>query len=161
MVHHCDPETINGGYYATPLQDAIKVGRCGMLTKGVCLLQDNAPVHNAHVTKMKAHSCSYEILPHPPYFPDLTPYDLHLFPTMNSFLEGKHFSEDDELTSDGMTEKDIDRSTRNTKPELVAKIKEVFPGTQCGMHSPGFACFLEALVEVESAYFGEAVISQP
>lgn len=60
--------TITGTYYASLLQklrEAIKTERRGMLTKGVRLLQDNVPVHNAHVAQTKARSCGYEILPHP------------------------------------------------------------------------------------------------
>lgn len=51
----------------------------GMLTKVVRLLQNNVLVHNAHVAQTKARSCSYEILPHPTYSPDLTPSDFYLF----------------------------------------------------------------------------------
>ena len=95
--------TINGAYYASLLQKlrvAIKTERRGMLTKGVRLLQDNAPVHNSRVAQTEALSCGYEILPHPPYSPDLAPSDFHLFPTMKSFLKGKHFSGDEELISE-------------------------------------------------------------
>ncbi len=59
--------TITGTYYASLLQklrEAIKTERRGMLTKGIHLLQDNAPVHNTHVAQMNAWSCGYEILPH-------------------------------------------------------------------------------------------------
>ena len=77
--------TITGAYYASLLRklwDSIKLKRRGMLTKGVRLLQDNAPVHNSHVAQIEARSCGYEILPHPPYYPDFAPSDFHLFPPM-------------------------------------------------------------------------------
>ena len=95
--------TITGAYYASllrKLRDAIKLKRRGMLTKGVRLLQDNAPVHNSHVAQTEARSCGYEILPHPPYSPDLAPSDFHLFPTMKSFLKGKRFTVDETLISE-------------------------------------------------------------
>lgn len=44
--------TIVGAYYASllqKLQEAIKTKGHGMLTKGVCLLQDNTPVNSAVV----------------------------------------------------------------------------------------------------------------
>ena len=34
----------------------------------------------------------YEILPHPPYSPDLAPSDYFLFPNMKTWLGGKRFS---------------------------------------------------------------------
>ncbi|CAI5792688.1 Hypothetical predicted protein [Podarcis lilfordi] len=95
--------TITGTYYASllqKLQKAIKIERCGMLTKGVRLLQDNAPVHNLHVAQREARSCGYEILPHPPYSPNLAPSDFHLFPTMKLFLKGKLFPDDEMLISE-------------------------------------------------------------
>ncbi|GFU88564.1 histone-lysine N-methyltransferase SETMAR [Trichonephila clavipes] len=33
-----------------------------------------------------------EILPHPPYNPDKTPFDLWLFPQLKKPLRGKHFA---------------------------------------------------------------------
>ncbi|KAL1474652.1 hypothetical protein MTO96_020541 [Rhipicephalus appendiculatus] len=74
-----------------------------MLTKGARLLQDNAPVHNSHVAQMEARCCGFEILPHPPYSPDLAPSDFHLFPTMKSYLKGKHFPDDETLISEVTT----------------------------------------------------------
>lgn len=95
--------TITGAYYASLLQklrEAIKTKRRGMLTKGVHILQDNAPAHNSNVAQMEARSCGYNILPHPAYSPDLAPSDFHLFPTMKSFLKGKHFLDDEGLISE-------------------------------------------------------------
>ncbi|XP_029643921.1 histone-lysine N-methyltransferase SETMAR-like [Octopus sinensis] len=91
--------TINGAYHATvlhKLQDAIEAGRRVMLTKRVHLNQDDGQVHDAGVVQL---CCRYEILIHPRY-PELALFDFHLFPTMNSFLKGKHFSDDDELVSE-------------------------------------------------------------
>ena len=95
--------TISGTYYASllkKLRKSIKTERRGMLTRGVRLLQDNAPVHNSHVAQTEARSCGYEILPHPPYSPDLAPSDFHLFPSMKSFLKGKRFTNDESLISE-------------------------------------------------------------
>ena len=68
-----------------------------MLTKEFPLLQDKVPVHNSYVAQTEAWSCRYEVLPHPPYSPDLAPSDFHLFPSMKSFLKGKYFSSDESL----------------------------------------------------------------
>ncbi|CAI5787001.1 Hypothetical predicted protein [Podarcis lilfordi] len=82
------------------LRKAIKNERHGMLTKSVHLLQDNALVHNSHVAQMEAWFCGYEILPQPPYSPDLTPSDFHLFTTMKLFLRGTLFPDDEMLVSE-------------------------------------------------------------
>ena len=95
--------TITGTYYASLLQklrEAIKTKRHSMPTEGVRLLQDNAPVHNSHIAQTEAQSCDYEILPHPPYSPDLTLSDFHLFPTMKFFLKSRCFSHDETLISE-------------------------------------------------------------
>ena len=89
-------QTITGEYYASLLRQLrikIKSKRRGKLSKGVLLLQDNAPVHNAHVATTTARDCGYEILPHPPYSPDLAPSDFYLFPKLKSDLAGqRHIS---------------------------------------------------------------------
>jgi hypothetical protein len=42
------------------------------------------------------NSCGWEILPHPPYSPDLALPDFHLFPKMKKHVRGQrfHFNED-------------------------------------------------------------------
>lgn len=71
-----------------------------MLTKGVRLLQDNAPVHSSHFAPMVARSYGYGILPRLPYSPDLAPSDFHLIPSMRSFTEGKRFQDEEALSSE-------------------------------------------------------------
>ena len=58
-------------------------------TKGTIL-------HNVwpHVTQpmlQKLNKLSYEVLPHPPYSPDLSPTDYHFFKHLDNFLQGKCF----------------------------------------------------------------------
>jgi hypothetical protein len=58
-------QTINSEYNISLLErfrDEIK-------NKAVSL--DNAPVHKSIKTMAKLHELGYELLPHPPYFPDL------------------------------------------------------------------------------------------
>ena len=47
------------------------------MTRGVLLLQDNAPAHMPYVAMTE---CGFEILLHPPYSPDMAPSDFYLFP---------------------------------------------------------------------------------
>ena len=42
-------------------------------------LQDNAPAHTSPVTMTAATECGFEVLPHPPYSPDMAPSDFCLF----------------------------------------------------------------------------------
>jgi len=39
----------------------------------------------------------YELIPHPPYSPDLIPYDYFLFPNLKTWLNGKKFSSNEEV----------------------------------------------------------------
>ncbi|CAF4935522.1 unnamed protein product [Pieris macdunnoughi] len=92
--------TITGEYYATileKLKDAIKEKRRGKLTKGVLLLQDNAPVHKSKVAMAALHTHGFESLVHPPYSPDLAPSDFYLFPNLKKDLRGRKFSDDNEV----------------------------------------------------------------
>ena len=37
------------------------------------------------------------MLPHPPYSPDLAPIDYHLYQSLNSYLKGKIFKDNEEV----------------------------------------------------------------
>ena len=75
--------TINGAYYSGLLrrqrQEIARKTR-GKLTRGVLLLQDNAPVHTSQVAMTAATECGFEIPPHPPYSPDIAHSELYMFP---------------------------------------------------------------------------------
>lgn len=49
--------------------------------------------HVSRVTTQKLNQLGYESLPHPPYSPDLSPTDYHLFFHLNVFVRGKIFGE--------------------------------------------------------------------
>ncbi|GFW79557.1 histone-lysine N-methyltransferase SETMAR [Trichonephila clavipes] len=61
------------------------------------LTRDNARPHTANVTKTLLRGFGWDVFDHPPYSPDLAPSNFHLFLHLNSFLAGKHFSNDKEL----------------------------------------------------------------
>ena len=65
--------------------------------KGPILLHDGARPHAAEMTQRKLHGLGYEILPHPPYSPDLAPTDYHLFKHLNNFLQNKKFENQEAL----------------------------------------------------------------
>jgi len=86
--------TVTGAYYASELRkllEALKSKRRGKLQHGVLLLHDNAGAHTSAVATSAAAECGYELLPHPPYSPDLTPSDFCLFPLPKEHLSGTHF----------------------------------------------------------------------
>ena len=71
-----------------------------MLSRGMCLLQDKARPHSAHVTTALLEKFKWDILDHPPYSPDLAPSDCHLFLHPKKHLAGKKFDDDDDETQE-------------------------------------------------------------
>jgi histone-lysine N-methyltransferase SETMAR len=67
--------------------------------KKVLLLHDNARPHVAKVVSRKIEQLGWQVLPHPPYSPDLAPTDYHLFRSLSNYLRGKQFDDLTELKS--------------------------------------------------------------
>ena len=61
--------------------------------KGPILLHDNASPHISRITQQKLNELGYEVLPHPPYSPDISPTDYHFFKHLDLFLREKLFSD--------------------------------------------------------------------
>ncbi len=60
----------------TKLNEALIQQRPALINrKGVLLLHDNARPHTAKAARSKIEEFGWEILPHPPYSPDLAPSD--------------------------------------------------------------------------------------
>ena len=55
------------------------------------ILHDNIRLHVSQPTFRKLNESSYEVLPHPPYSPDLSPTHYHFFKHLDYFLQGKRF----------------------------------------------------------------------
>ena len=92
--------TITGKYYSdllVQLREAIKKKRRGKLARGVIFLQDNAPVHTSRVAQAALRDCGFQLLPHPPYSPDLAPSDFFLFGKLKKHLCGRRFRDNSEL----------------------------------------------------------------
>ena len=88
-------QTINGTYYAAEfrrLHQKIAKNGSGKLTRGVLLLQDNAPAYTSQVVMTAATECGLEVLPHPPYSPDMAPSDFYMFPKLKSTLRAMEAS---------------------------------------------------------------------
>ena len=88
-------------YYASlfeQVRQSIKEIHYGKIRHGISIHQDNAAVHTSRVVMEAMHECDYELLPHPPYYPDLAPSSCHLFSRLKILL-GWRFDDDDELNA--------------------------------------------------------------
>ena len=70
---------------------AIRTKRRGLHKKEVLLLHGNARPHTARQTKETTSVLEFELLPHPPYNPDLTSSDFHLFGSLREAVRGRKF----------------------------------------------------------------------
>lgn len=96
-------KTINSDYYIALLQrlkDEIAKKRPHLKKKKVLFHQDNAPCHKSMKTMAKLHELGFELLPHPPYSPDLAPSDFFLFSDLKRMLAGKKFKADEEVIAE-------------------------------------------------------------
>jgi len=75
--------TINAVAYCDTLTWFQQAKRRGMLSRGVCLLHNNARPHSAHVTTALLEKFKWDILEHLPYSPDLMP-SAQQFPLVSS-----------------------------------------------------------------------------
>uniref|UniRef100_A0A5S6QBM8 Tc1-like transposase DDE domain-containing protein n=1 Tax=Trichuris muris TaxID=70415 RepID=A0A5S6QBM8_TRIMR len=88
-------ETMTGEKYCSELEtmhEKLKELRPGLLNrKGPILLHGNATPHVSRIVARKLAELRYETLSQPPYSPDLSPTDYHLFKHLELFLRGKTF----------------------------------------------------------------------
>ena len=88
-------ETITAEMYCQQLErlnQKLKSKRPSLFNrKGIILQHDNARPHKARKTSEKIRELNWEVLPHPPYSPDLAPSDYHLFRSMEHSLREKKF----------------------------------------------------------------------
>ncbi|UYV73012.1 K02A2.6-like [Cordylochernes scorpioides] len=85
-------ETVNTSRYEQQmhsLREALNEKRPELREKHkkLILQHDNAPAHNATVVKSTIKDLGWELLPHPPYSPDLAPSDYHLFTSLGHALK--------------------------------------------------------------------------
>ena len=78
----------------TVRHDVYSKRRC-LTSKGVLFHQDNARLHTAKKTLELIENLGWEVVPHPPYSPDLAPSDYHLFGPLKNDLLGTKFSDDE------------------------------------------------------------------
>lgn len=134
-------QTITGEVYSAQLQRvhaALKKKQPALVNrKGVVFLQDNARPHTARVTLEKLKSLEWEILPHPPYSPDISPSDYHLFLSLDNHLRNRHFRNRDAI------EKELDSFFSSKNKEFYKKGIYKLPSRW------------EKVVECDGNYFNE------
>lgn len=54
-------------------------------------------MYQSMLTTAQIHELKLELLEHPPYWLDLAPSDIHLFPNLKKLMRGKRFSSSDEV----------------------------------------------------------------
>lgn len=98
FLHEC--RTINAAYYCKLLGEvklAYQCKRRNCPIRDVLLLHDNARPHTAAVTQAKLMEIYWETLEHPPYSPDLSPCDFHMFGPLKDALGGKRFENNEQV----------------------------------------------------------------
>ena len=93
--------TIDSKLYCEQLQNlkvALQANRPER--RKVRLLHDNAKPHTSKITRQKLAEFGWEVLPHPPYSPDLASSDYHLFRSLRNYLVKKQFDDQAQLKSD-------------------------------------------------------------
>jgi transposase len=92
---------INAQYFTNQCLDPLKVklGVKADAPEKWLLHMDNARPHTAHLTQEFLASSPFEVLPHPPYSPDIAPSDFYLFGTMKRQLRGMDAKSLEELTT--------------------------------------------------------------
>ena len=82
-------ETYYADIFVNELHLEIRKQRGGLISAGVILHRDNAPIHTLHFVSSTIHNLKYELFHHPSYSPDLAPSDYFLFPILKDYLKGK------------------------------------------------------------------------
>ena len=94
-------KTVNQEYYRTflmtVLRPAIRKKRPELFECTPLILHDNAACHKAGRVTSRLTLYHWDILPHPPYSPDMSPPDFDLFPKLKEPLRGVRFDDLDAL----------------------------------------------------------------
>jgi histone-lysine N-methyltransferase SETMAR len=76
--------TVTAGYYRKFLQDVLRPKICqkrsAMFAAGVLILHDNAGPHVSGAVSEILEKYGWQVLPYPPYSPDMSTPDFDLFP---------------------------------------------------------------------------------
>jgi histone-lysine N-methyltransferase SETMAR len=79
------------------LVHALEKKRPGVPIEHFILHMDNASSHTAAATELEVGVLGFGRVAHPPYSPDLAPFDFAIFPTIKAQLKGHRFQSLNEL----------------------------------------------------------------
>jgi len=71
-----------------------------MFAAGVLLLHDNARSYASRAVSEILENYGWQVLPHPPYSPDMSPPDFDLFPQLKKSLREKRFNSIEEVSNE-------------------------------------------------------------
>ena len=84
--------SVTGKFYIesvpTQLVDCYQKCRLHTGVRGLKLLHDNTPAHKSATVQEYLKESGLDVLDHPPYNPDLSPFDFWLFPRLKEMLVG-------------------------------------------------------------------------
>ncbi|CAD5228325.1 unnamed protein product [Bursaphelenchus xylophilus] len=82
-------QTITAQVYCEQLERVRRIMRKRRIS--VIFLHDDAKPHTDQLTRGKLAEMGWEMLDHPPYSPDISPTDFHLFRGLEHWIRGKKF----------------------------------------------------------------------
>ncbi|KFD56292.1 hypothetical protein M513_02747 [Trichuris suis] len=91
--------TVTASYYKAvlrKLKTALARKRRRKLHLGVLFHHDNAPAHSSRTVRTVLREFRWEVIPHPPYSPDVAPSDFFLFSKLKEHLKGTLFESMDD-----------------------------------------------------------------
>jgi histone-lysine N-methyltransferase SETMAR len=95
-----EKSTITATKYCLQLMNiASEIQKRSLQQRKIFFHHDNARPHVANVVKSKIASLGWELLPHPPYSPDLAPSDYHLFRSLTNDIRDRNFDNETDLKS--------------------------------------------------------------
>ncbi|KAF7269300.1 hypothetical protein GWI33_017665 [Rhynchophorus ferrugineus] len=95
-----DRRTINSDYYIAlldRLKEEITEKTAAFEEKKVLIHRDIAPCHKSVKTMTKIHELDFELLLHPPYFPDMAASDYFPFSDLKRMLSVNTFSSNEDV----------------------------------------------------------------
>jgi len=116
-------QTVNSGFYCEVLgrlREKVRRHRPQLWREQTWLLHhDNTPSHTAVLTHQFLAKNKIAVIPHPPYSPDLAPWNFFLFPKMKLKLKGRRF--DTIMESQAETQKVLNTLTVKDFQEAFQK----------------------------------------
>ena len=119
-------QTVNAKYYVEVLHQLMRIHipqkRPEMKNGAWKLHHDNARPHVATIVTEFLSKKNVEVIPHPPYSPDLAPCDFYLYPTAKKDLKGRRFGTLQEVL--GAVQAILKRMSKNGFQHVFEKWQE-------------------------------------